>query len=57
MHVCLYMGLYMIGMVPAEARRQHSSDALELELKVIVSYVMWVLETELGCSARSSMNS
>lgn len=57
MHVCLYMGLYMIGMVPAEARRQHSSDALELELKVIVSYVRWVLETELGCSARSSMNS
>lgn len=36
--------------VPAEAR---TSDALELQLQEVVSYLVWVLESELRFSLRA----
>lgn len=52
MYACVSIYVFVHdSVVPTAARRQHPSDALEVELKVIVSHLMWVLGTELGSSA------
>lgn len=33
--------------------QKHAEDALELELQAIVSYLAWLLGTELGSSAKA----
>lgn len=43
--------MYMQVQIPMEARRDIRS--LKLESWVVVSFLMWVLGTELGCSARA----
>lgn len=56
MHVCVCMslsvGMYK-GVQVCGPLRPAVSDPLELELKAVVSYLMWVLGIEPGSSGRA----
>lgn len=45
--------VYMWGKGTSHRRPKKSSDALELVFWAVVSYLRWVLGTELGSSARA----
>lgn len=48
--MCLSVGMCKQGTVPTEVGVW---DSLELELQVVLSYLTWVLGTELGSPGRT----
>lgn len=50
---CLCVHMYMYVYVGDHGGQKKVSESLELELKMLVSHLTWVLETELWYSARA----